>query len=296
MLDEPAGDPTPIAPPTPRPPVEARPTKLSVTKIGTWMINPYEIYARYILRLKKLDDLAQDVDAAERGTMLHAALEDFIRAYPTRLPDDALDQLLTIGAKHFAAHDDHPQVKAIWWPRFKRVAAWFVHVERARRAGGTINLAVEAEGSVLLDGFTLNGRADRIDKLADGSLSLIDYKSGEKPRDNRVKLGLEPQLPLLALIASRGGFAQDHIPAAVAGELAYWKISGGKDGDDDAVSGDIAGLVQDAEAGLTALIAAYADSSMPYLAAPRPGLVSRYDDYAHLARRAEWGHLTGGDE
>jgi ATP-dependent helicase/nuclease subunit B len=40
--------------PEPRPPVAARPRKLSVTTIETWIANPYAIYARHILKLEEL--------------------------------------------------------------------------------------------------------------------------------------------------------------------------------------------------------------------------------------------------
>src|SRR6185312_13741753 len=44
----------PAKPPLPRPPVEARPRKLSVTRIEKWIANPYVIFARDILKLRKL--------------------------------------------------------------------------------------------------------------------------------------------------------------------------------------------------------------------------------------------------
>jgi ATP-dependent helicase/nuclease subunit B len=59
--------------PQPRPPAEARPAALSVTEISTWLRNPYAIYARHVLRLKKLEELDAAPDAAERGVMIHAA-------------------------------------------------------------------------------------------------------------------------------------------------------------------------------------------------------------------------------
>ena len=35
-------------PPAPRPPVAARPRRLSVTEIETWLRDPYAIYARHV--------------------------------------------------------------------------------------------------------------------------------------------------------------------------------------------------------------------------------------------------------
>ncbi len=45
---------TPVKPPEPRPPAEARPKRLSVTTIEKWIGNPYAIFASRILRLEPL--------------------------------------------------------------------------------------------------------------------------------------------------------------------------------------------------------------------------------------------------
>ena len=78
--------------------------------------------------------------------------------------------------------------------------------------------------------------------------------------------------------------------------MAYWKLSGGREAAEEkaiaAFAGDLAGK---AEKGLEDLIAAYGDAKTPYRAVPKPSLQPRYDDYAHLARLAEWGR-TAEDE
>ena len=50
--------------PAPRPPVDARPRKLSVTEIETWLRDPYAIYARHVLKLRPLDALDEAVGTA----------------------------------------------------------------------------------------------------------------------------------------------------------------------------------------------------------------------------------------
>ena len=47
----------PIRPPAPKPAVAARPRRLSVTEIETWLRDPYAIYARHVLKLRPLDPL-----------------------------------------------------------------------------------------------------------------------------------------------------------------------------------------------------------------------------------------------
>ena len=85
-LDRPVEAPDPWPPPAPAPPVAARPRRLSVTRIETWIADPYSIYARDILRLRPLDPVDADPSAAERGTVIHRILEAFVRAHPDALP------------------------------------------------------------------------------------------------------------------------------------------------------------------------------------------------------------------
>ncbi|MFY9288888.1 MAG: double-strand break repair protein AddB [Alphaproteobacteria bacterium] len=285
-LDEPQTI-KPCAAPEPCPPVASRPSQLRVTDIGTWRRNPYSIYAKYILRLRKLDPLDADPDAADRGNLIHEALDQFITKYPVSLPANALDELLVIGKKVFADMEHHPEVTAIWWPRFERVAAWFVANEAERRSEGIKVLQAEAEGQMTLSGLSLKGRADRIDQTADG-LAIIDYKTGGLPSKEDVKSGYEPQLPLLSLIAAEGGFKD--VPPSETSELAYWKLHGGRDiADIKPVNLPLPELMEAARAGVKELVEKFSDPTTPYQAVPKPDLQPRYDDYAHLARLAEWG-------
>lgn len=289
LLDEPDSV-APVSPPAPRPPVEWRPSTLSVSDIGVWLRNPYAVYAKHVLGLRKLEDLDAEPDASDRGNMIHAALEKFIRAYPDHLPADAAEQLIELGRKEFSAFSHDPRIQAFWWPRFERIARWFVAHERERRAAGVKTVAVETAGQAVIGRLTLKGRADRIDRLPDGKLAIIDYKTGAAPAKKDVQSGLEPQLPLLALLASRG--ALKDVPPDETGELAYWKLGGGHheaSNRQDEVTKDIMPLALAAEQGLNRLVAAFADPATPYEAVPKPSRAPRFDDYSHLARLAEWG-------
>ncbi|MEE8270833.1 MAG: double-strand break repair protein AddB, partial [Alphaproteobacteria bacterium] len=294
----------PCPPPEPRPPVAARPRRLSVTAIGTWMADPYEIYARRILHLKALDPIEADPAAAERGQLIHDALSRFIddcraSAPDGALPPDALDRLLRHGGETFESVMVYPGVRAFWWPRFRRIAAWVVDRERSRRPDA-LPLATEVEGGMAVPGpagpFTLTARADRIDRRADGTLAVIDYKTGTVPTARQIRAGYAPQLPLEALIATAGGF--DGVPPATAAELAYWKLSGGDPaGKVQSVKPDeIADLIATTGDGLARLIAEFDDPATPYRSQPRPDFVPHYTDYAHLARVLEWSAGGGAAE
>ena len=178
----------------PRPPVAARPRRLSVTAIELWRRDPYALYAQRILKLRPLDPLDADPGAAERGEIVHHALDLFVTRYPDRLPADAQAALLEAGREAFGETLGHPSVAAFWWPRFERVAGWFVDFEQARRSAGIRPLATEITGGIVIetDGapFHLTAKADRIDRLSDGKLAILDYKTGKPPSPSLVRDGL----------------------------------------------------------------------------------------------------------
>ena len=287
----------PMAAPAPTPPVEARPRRLSVTRIETWIRDPYGIYAREVLGLRPLDPLEADPGAADRGTIIHQALDDFQRAHPDSLPDDALARLLALGRAAFGPTLARPAVRAFWWPRFERIAAWFVKQEAGRRAAVTAT-ATEVHGRIEIAGpagpFTLTATADRIDRFADGGLSIVDYKTGAAPSDKQVWAGYAPQLPLEAVIAGQGGF--DGVTPGPVAELAHWRLTGGSTpAEVRRIDGDLGELAAKARAILAGLVRAFDDPAMPYHVVPHPDPVRRprFNDYEHLERMREWAASDG---
>ncbi len=105
---------------------------MSVTRIEAWLKNPYEIFARDILKLDKLPMLGADPDAALRGSVVHDIMSRFAAAFP-RQPAGrrARGELMTMARAILADYDSHPRVAAFWLPRFQRFAA----VVRRDRAG-----------------------------------------------------------------------------------------------------------------------------------------------------------------
>ena len=288
----------PCAPPAPKPPLHARPKGLSVTQIETWMRDPYAIYARHILGLKALPALDEEPGAAEKGLIVHEALDAFAKAWPDGLPPDAAARMLDCGRSVFARIRHRPTLFAFWWPRFERIAAWVV-AQEAQRRPGLAALLSEITGKIEIEGFELRARADRIERLADGRLALIDYKTGTAPSPKSLRLGFAPQLPLEAAIAREGGF--DGLAVAEVAELAFWRLTGGQPpGEIKSLKPGkemppIDELAAEAYAGLAALVRHFRHPDTPFHARPRPDWAPRYSDYEQLARIKEWTVTEGAE-
>jgi ATP-dependent helicase/nuclease subunit B len=286
-------------PPAPTPPVASRPRALSVTEIETWMRDPYSIYAKHILGLKYLDPIDEDPGAADYGSLVHKALERFIKTYPKALPADPLAKLISIGEEEFCSVADRPGLMAFWWPRFLSIAEWFIGLETSRRSE-ILHSNAEVKGELKLDApageFCLRCRADRVDIRRDGGIEIIDYKTGNAPSEKEVRAGFSPQLPLEAAIALHGGMA-DLAPTAIS-SLRYWKLKGGQEegGKESVFNTDVEEMAGTALAGLKGLVAAFDRPDTPYEARPRPDKAPRYSDYEHLARIAEWQAGEDGEE
>ncbi len=289
-----------IGRPAPKPPVSARPDRLSVTQIETWMRDPYAIYARHILGLRKLDGVDEDPGAADYGNLIHDALDQFIARHPDHLPPDGEHELLIIGREVFKPLAARPGLWAFWWPRFERIAKWFIQTEAARRDAVRKSYTEQSGTLDTSSGFQVYARADRIDQLRDGGIAIIDYKTGAPPSQGDVAHGFAPQLPLEAAIAEKGGFGD--VPAGPPASMAFWKLSGGDPAGEivEINTGRMkttpAELAHAAIDGVNGLAAAFADPATPYLSVPHPDHAPKYSDYVHLARLREWMGSEDVDE
>lgn len=292
QLDEPLGPPRPTPRPRPTPPLAMRPRRLAATDIERLLRNPYAIYAKRILGLDELDPIDADPGQAERGLIVHRALESFVRAYPAELPDRPLEELLRIGQALFQDSAHRPQVMTVWWPRFVGVAGWFIEQERRRRQG-IAHIRTELDGRLVVSGLpggevTIRARADRIEIGHDGRLGIVDYKTGSVPTEKDVVLGRSPQLTIEALVAAGGGFTG--LAAGDPALLLYVQLKGGEvpGSLEQRGKAGVGELLAAARQGLQALLGHFDNPATPYIAIPRPEIARYRDAIDHLARVAEW--------
>ena len=195
-------------------------------------ITVYAIHARYILRLKALKPLDEATDASDYGSIVHDGLHRFLRANGASWPVDAQPALRRALAQALGEAGLRQALIAWWSPRLDQIADWVAEEETQRRlVRPPVTIGTEATGVIELHRpggrFRLTGRADRIERHADGTLAILDYKTGMPPTQKSVDQGLAPQLLLEAAMAADGGFGPDLRGTTSA--LIYWHLSGGLD-------------------------------------------------------------------
>jgi ATP-dependent helicase/nuclease subunit B len=197
--------------PQPMPSAEQRVVDLSVTALDRLRSDPYQFYASHILRLRELDALDAEPSPAWQGDAAHKILELW-HTQGGAIHDIAAEQLRLMNS--------HPLMRALWRPRLLKALEWIeaeiaAHPER-------VPAVFERRGQWTVQGVNIRGKADRIDRLADGTLAVVDYKTGGPPSGREVAQGYALQLGTLGLMARAGAF--ENFAPGEPTRFEYWSL------------------------------------------------------------------------
>ncbi len=215
-LDD-AGPARPADRPQPNPPSDQRPRRISVTSVDRLKADPFAFYSQAILGLRRLDPVDAAHSAAWKGTAVHDLLEAWFK-------EDRCDPTKLLGRAQALIGEEaiHPMLRALWAPRLLEAVDWIAGEATKDLAEGRIPILAEQAGEAEVAGVSLYGRVDRIDRLPDGRLAIVDYKTGKAPARKAVIEGFALQLGLLALIARAGGFGD---VKGESGAHEYWSMA-----------------------------------------------------------------------
>ena len=171
--------------PAPAPRVEAVPRRLSVSAWQSLVACPYQFFARHLLKLNDRDEVPDEMDKADYGSLVHRTLARFHQTHPL-LAEHAAEELaaalLAAGREAFAEAEARGYLALAWRLRWERQVAAYVAWALEREAEGYRFSAAEAplarevvwgEAEVAT---LLHGRADRLDERGGGTM-LLDYKT-----------------------------------------------------------------------------------------------------------------------
>lgn len=283
----------PAEAPTPRPNVVLRPRRFSASALQTLIDNPYAAFAKYILKLYPLDDIDAEPDARDYGVLIHKIIEQFNTIYNAQLPEDAENIYFSLAKQLFEQHSVEEINKVFWWAKFVKTVKWILSREVDQRKG-IRRIYSENRGELEFELFggrsSINAKADRIDEYEDGSVSVIDYKTGSNvPSKKSVMSYKNVQLIVEGIIAQNGGY--EKVSSRKVKNLKYWKFKGGE----VIINEHMESFLQQGFQIIKNLLDMYDNPDMAYVVKTKPKYAGSHDDYEHLCRIKEWG-VSGDDE
>lgn len=171
---------------------------------------PFRAFARHRLGAGTLGSAREGLNAAERGNLMHWALEWLWRRLESQtqllaLEPQALQQLAeeacAFALSQLPSLRLGPRFATLEQARLTRLLLNWLEIEKTRDPF-TIE-ALEEQREVRFAGLDLRLRVDRIDRLPDGRLLVLDYKTKNgncKPEEWLGERPDEPQLPLYSVL------------------------------------------------------------------------------------------------
>ena len=165
----------------------------SPSRVDTYLDCPLKFYYQYLLGLREKENLLAEPEAAEIGTFIHELLEAAFSSFKNKKPvlDAAfkkkffglLDEKFTREFEEKRRADSFMLKKTIAF-RMER----FLEAESRRDVAKILDLEREFTGMVSFGReYAFKARIDRIDLLGDGTVLVVDYKTGiaQVPRFTR---------------------------------------------------------------------------------------------------------------
>lgn len=182
-----------------------------ITELDLYLSCPYAYYASHVLQLAPVEEITEDISAAERGDKVHGILKEFYvkwhgpitaenRAEAKRLLLELAERAFAGSAPTFRNMREKEMSVRRMAERFldAEVAFWKQGMRPAFLEANLTPYPIELDNGTVIE---LHGTVDRIDVDDNGNFIIVDYKTGRYPEP---KTGPEQeifQLPVYAVMA-----------------------------------------------------------------------------------------------
>lgn len=154
----------------------------SHTSVNTYIECPKKFYFRYVLGLKEKDSLLSDIEAADIGNFVHELLETAFNNFKGQEP--VIDRkfrkyFLALSNSKFESFFSRKMASDSFLLKelLKNKLEAFLSFEKGRGVKKVLHLEEKVFGDI--GGFKFTAKIDRIDGMPDGTILVIDYKTGE---------------------------------------------------------------------------------------------------------------------
>jgi ATP-dependent helicase/nuclease subunit B len=174
---------------------------------------PYRFYASYCLKLKPTEEISEALARDEYGRRIHRCLQAFHTSV-TDLPGpfknkldgnqrgSAISLMNEIAHAVFENDDESSFEYRAWLQQWLNIIPYYIDWEITRQQSWQVLKTEQFAERSLDTTIRLKGQLDRIDSSREQHLAIIDYKTGQIPKQNEVLQGEYVQLPFYALLNS----------------------------------------------------------------------------------------------
>ncbi len=159
--------------------------RFSASSINMYLRNPMEFFYAYVLGLREQEDLLNEPENREVGVLIHEVLEEAFRPLIGKLPtvdtkfrNDVQKRFITRYNNSFgkSLRPDAFLLKAVIEERINRL----LDFEATRPVQELLHIESAFEDEIELSCGTIKCvyRVDRVDRMQDGTVMVLDYKTG----------------------------------------------------------------------------------------------------------------------
>ncbi|QXK92550.1 PD-(D/E)XK nuclease family protein [Neoehrlichia mikurensis] len=188
---------------------------ITTTAIEDLINNPYVFYVRNVLNIAPIKEINTQFLLKDFGNAIHIIFQKYLLQVGI---NNNYDLLMKIAEHEFAnLYKNCTYAESMWWPKFKKISDNFFDLD-IKRKNNVRFIEVEKVFSWRINPeITVIAKCDRVEYLKDGSIAIIDYKTGNIPLQIDIQHGFAPQLIVQALAVMYSTNRQ-------ISDLAYWKV------------------------------------------------------------------------
>ena len=251
---------------------------LSATSLETLVKNPYIFYLSNLLNILPCKDINEKFSMRNFGIVVHNVLHKYLLNSRDKQKYECLIEIA--GEELLGKYKNFPHVETILWPKFQKIAEQFFEMNFDRNHYIDKIITEHFFSWEIDSNVKVLSKCDRVEYLKDGSVVIIDYKTGVIPSQSDISYGIALQMIIQALTVKQS------LKKDISG-LMYWKISS-EDMKIIPIDNYIE-IMEKLESTLKQLIFEYLTYKKPFIASCD---MSRYADYDLLTRVREWGILS----
>jgi ATP-dependent helicase/nuclease subunit B len=241
--------------------------EISATNFNTLVKNPYDFYAKYVLKLKDTNVIKNFNTPSIIGSFFHYIFEVLSNNTTKNSVEKMIDDFFY----------NNEIMKKMYKEKTFSIVKNFITLDEKSRED-IQKIVAEGKYSYKLNNYdiTLSAKVDRLEFINNISVNVVDYKTGTAPSKKDMVNGKELQLPFTAFIMRKNNMQTNKID--------IWSIKRDSTSHTIIERVDLYNVIENMEKFLYRIIDNFSRVDSEFVATT----LNKYSDYEHLSRVNEW--------